>query len=86
MKELVDVWPPLVEIVHGLGKHTIAEFVTDGETLDLLRQYQIDYAQGFYVADSRPLAEVNLGARAGDWVVERGRYRRDQGTTRSASA
>ncbi len=28
----------LVEIAHGLGKYTIAEFVADGETLELLRR------------------------------------------------
>ena len=50
----------LVDIAHGLGKRTIAEFVTDGETLALLREYQIDYAQGFHISHSRPLTEIDL--------------------------
>ncbi len=54
----------LVDIAHGLGKRTIAEFVGGREALDLLRCYQVDYAQGSYVASSRPLAEVNLAQRA----------------------
>ncbi len=54
----------LVEIAHGLGKRAIAEFVADGETLELLRRYQIDYAQGFYIAGSKPLGEVDLARPA----------------------
>ncbi len=45
----------LVEIARGLGKHTIAEFVTDQATLDLLRTLDVDYAQGFHVARPRPI-------------------------------
>lgn len=45
----------LVQIAKGLGKHTIAEFVTDQATLDLLRTLEVDYAQGFHVARPRPL-------------------------------
>ena len=45
----------LVEIAKGLGKHTIAEFVTDQATLDLLRTLDVDYAQGFHVARPRPI-------------------------------
>ena len=50
----------MVEIAHGLGKRTIAEFVGDAETLALLRRYGIDYAQGFYVAEPKPLAQTDL--------------------------
>ena len=59
----------LVEIAHGLGKCTIAEFVADAETLELLRQFQIDYAQGFFIADSKPVAEVDLAAQG--WAGSR---------------
>lgn len=37
------------EIAHALGKHTVAEFVEDAESLELLRAYGVDYAQGFYL-------------------------------------
>ena len=50
----------LVEIARGLGKRTIAEFVEDSESLELLREYGVDYAQGFYVGKPKPLAEVDL--------------------------
>lgn len=44
----------MVQIAKGLGKKTIAEFVTDRETLALVRELGVDYAQGYCV--SRPCA------------------------------
>jgi len=44
----------VVEIARGLGKRTSAEYGGDGETLELLREYGVDLAQGFYVG--RPAA------------------------------
>jgi len=37
------------QIAHALGKQTIAEFVENKKTLDLLREFGIDYAQGHYL-------------------------------------
>ena len=37
------------EIAHALGKQTIAEFVEDELTMELLRAYGIDYAQGYHL-------------------------------------
>ncbi len=37
------------EIAHALGKKTIAEFVEDESTMELLRAYGIDYAQGYHL-------------------------------------
>jgi diguanylate cyclase (GGDEF)-like protein/PAS domain S-box-containing protein len=45
----------VVDIARGLGKRTIAEFVEDAETLELLRGMGVDFAQGFYVARPAPL-------------------------------
>ena len=50
----------VVDIAKGLGKLTIAEFVGDGVTLELLRRYGIDYAQGFHIARPRALGEFDL--------------------------
>jgi diguanylate cyclase (GGDEF)-like protein len=44
----------MVGVARGLGVRTIAEFVEDGETLDLLRDYGIDYAQGLHVGRPEP--------------------------------
>ena len=37
----------LVGLAKGMGVRTIAEYVTDRATLELLREYGVDYAQGF---------------------------------------
>jgi EAL domain-containing protein (putative c-di-GMP-specific phosphodiesterase class I) len=44
----------LVDVVRGMGARTIAEFVGDEETQELLRTYGVDYAQGFQVGYPRP--------------------------------
>jgi EAL domain-containing protein (putative c-di-GMP-specific phosphodiesterase class I) len=44
-----------VDIAKGLGKRTIAEFVGDQATLDLLKTYGVDYAQGFFIARPGPI-------------------------------
>lgn len=54
----------LVNIARGLGKETIAEFVEDEETLALLRELGVDYAQGFHVARPRPISVAELSAAA----------------------
>jgi diguanylate cyclase (GGDEF)-like protein len=48
----------LVQLAKGLGKKTIAEFVEDQETLNLLRQEGVDYAQGYHIARSEPLEAI----------------------------
>jgi diguanylate cyclase (GGDEF)-like protein len=47
----------IVEVARGLGKKTVAEFVGDAETLQLLAKIGVDYVQGYYL--SRPLAEIS---------------------------
>jgi PAS domain S-box-containing protein len=44
-----------VEIAHGFGLQTIAEGIEDVETMDLLREYGVDLAQGFYVGRPEPI-------------------------------
>lgn len=45
----------MVEVARGLGKQTIAEFVEDEATVRLLREYGVDFAQGYYVGRPGPL-------------------------------
>jgi diguanylate cyclase (GGDEF)-like protein/PAS domain S-box-containing protein len=52
----------VVDLARGLGKKTIAEFVGDDATLELLRGYGVDYAQGFFVARPEPLEVFDLEA------------------------
>jgi EAL domain-containing protein (putative c-di-GMP-specific phosphodiesterase class I) len=45
----------LVGLARGMGVRTIAEYVTDRATLELLRRYGVDYAQGFEIGRPHPL-------------------------------
>ncbi|RLE36462.1 hypothetical protein DRJ24_00385 [Candidatus Acetothermia bacterium] len=51
----------IVHLAQGLGKKTIAEFVEDAETLEILRRIGVDCAQGFYIDRPRPLEEILAG-------------------------
>jgi EAL domain-containing protein (putative c-di-GMP-specific phosphodiesterase class I) len=48
----------IVQMSRGLGKHTIAEFVGDDATVDVLKEKGVDYAQGFYLGKPRPVSET----------------------------
>jgi len=39
----------MIDIAHCLNIKTVAEFVEDQETLDLLRSYGVDYGQGYFI-------------------------------------
>jgi EAL domain-containing protein (putative c-di-GMP-specific phosphodiesterase class I) len=39
----------IVDVARGLRKTTIAEFVEDAETLDMLRQFGVDMVQGYHL-------------------------------------
>jgi EAL domain-containing protein (putative c-di-GMP-specific phosphodiesterase class I) len=41
-----------------MAKQTIAEFVTDQETSDLLRAQGVDYAQGYHISRPQPVEDV----------------------------
>jgi diguanylate cyclase (GGDEF)-like protein len=46
----------IVQIAHGLGKVTIAEYVQDDVTTRMLREYGVDMAQGYHLG--RPMDAV----------------------------
>jgi diguanylate cyclase (GGDEF)-like protein/PAS domain S-box-containing protein len=48
----------IVEVARGLGKKTIAEYVADEATVELLRRIGVDYGQGFYLGEPQPLDEA----------------------------
>jgi diguanylate cyclase (GGDEF)-like protein len=57
----------MVEVARGLGMQTIAEFVGDAETVELLTTLGVDFAQGFHVGMPEPAqtalrASVPVGA------------------------
>jgi diguanylate cyclase (GGDEF)-like protein/PAS domain S-box-containing protein len=48
----------IVQMSKGLGKYTIAEFVGDAETVEVLKAHGVDYAQGYHLGKPRPVAEA----------------------------
>jgi len=48
----------MVHLANSLGKTTIAEFVEDEETLNILRSIGVDCAQGFHIGRPQPLDEI----------------------------
>jgi diguanylate cyclase (GGDEF)-like protein len=58
----------IVDLSVRLGKETIAEFVPDAETVDLLREYGVDFAQGYHVGRPQPVAELWAESGSGEAV------------------
>jgi diguanylate cyclase (GGDEF)-like protein/PAS domain S-box-containing protein len=51
----------LVDVCAGLGIKTIAEFVTDQETMDMVRDLGVDFAQGYHLGKPAPVSELRSG-------------------------
>ena len=47
----------VAQIAHGMGKRTVAEFVTNQETVEVLTGLGVDYGQGFYLGRPLPLTD-----------------------------
>ena len=60
----------VVRIARGLGKQTIAEFVSDAALEQFVRSQGVDLAQGFHVGRPVPVAQIGLGPPAGLRIVE----------------
>jgi diguanylate cyclase (GGDEF)-like protein len=56
-----EVVKSITDVAHSLGKRTVAEGVEDKETLEILRSYGVDCAQGWYLGPPEPI--VGVGAR-----------------------
>ncbi|MBI5288729.1 MAG: EAL domain-containing protein [Chloroflexi bacterium] len=54
----------IVDVARSLGKKTIAEFVEDADTLALLREFGVDFAQGFFVGRPAPLPRPDTTTKA----------------------
>jgi len=55
----------IVDLSTRLGKMTIAEFVGDDATIELLREYGVDFAQGYHIGRPQPIGELWVDADAG---------------------
>jgi len=47
----------ITDVAKGMGVKTVAEFVEKEETLELLRAYDVDYAQGYLIGKPSPRLE-----------------------------
>lgn len=47
----------IIDVAKGMGVKTVAEFVEKEETLELLRAYDVDYAQGYLIGKPSPRIE-----------------------------
>jgi diguanylate cyclase (GGDEF)-like protein/PAS domain S-box-containing protein len=54
----------LVSVAEGLGIKTVAEFVEDQETLELLRKFGVTYAQGYHIGRPGPLPDIDEPAES----------------------
>ena len=50
----------LVDVCAGLGIKTIAEFVSDQRTMDLVRDLGVDYAQGYHLGRPEPVSSLRV--------------------------
>jgi diguanylate cyclase (GGDEF)-like protein/PAS domain S-box-containing protein len=48
----------LVDVCHGLDIKTVAEFVGDDETMDLVRELGVDFAQGYHLGRPEPISAL----------------------------
>lgn len=48
----------MVEVARGLGKQIIANYVSSNETLQLLQEYGVDYAQGYHIGLPTAISEI----------------------------
>ncbi len=54
----------IINLAQGFGQQTIAEGVEDEETLELLREYGVDFAQGFHLGRPAPVSPSPRTANA----------------------
>ncbi|MFA6957561.1 MAG: EAL domain-containing protein [Thermoanaerobaculia bacterium] len=54
----------VIGLAHNLGRHVVAEGIEDKRTLDQLRDWDCDYAQGYYISRPIPPEPFEKWARA----------------------
>ena len=53
----------LVQVCQAYGIHTVAEYVQDEPTLRMLREFGVDYVQGYLIGRPAPVEELRPQAR-----------------------
>jgi PAS domain S-box-containing protein len=60
----------IVDLARGFGCETVAEGVEDGDVLELLRDYGVDYVQGFHLGRPAPLIVSSMARRSADVLAD----------------
>jgi diguanylate cyclase (GGDEF)-like protein/PAS domain S-box-containing protein len=55
----------LVDVCVGLGIKTVAEFVTDQRTMDIVRELGVDFAQGYHLGKPEPVSALRVVNQSG---------------------
>ncbi|GAA2521899.1 EAL domain-containing protein [Winogradskya humida] len=53
----------LVQVCQAYGIHTVAEYVQDEPTLRMLREFGVDFVQGYLIGKPAPVASLGAGTR-----------------------
>ncbi|MGH1460535.1 MAG: GGDEF/EAL domain-containing response regulator [Neptuniibacter sp.] len=48
------------DVAFTLGKAAVAEFVEDQKTLDLLKEFKVEYAQGYFLGKPQPIESLEI--------------------------
>ena len=48
------------DVAFTLGKASVAEFVEDQETLELLKEFKVEYAQGYFLGKPQPIEALDI--------------------------
>lgn len=59
----------IARVARGLGVKTTAEFVSDANTIRLLQEYGVDYAQGYFIGEPLPVTEALAGQHSSSVAV-----------------
>jgi len=61
----------VVQIARAMGKHTVAEFVGDQETVEVLGRLGVDYGQGYFLGRPEPLANHLAAHPSSEYALPR---------------
>jgi len=66
----VAILQAIIELTHNLGMKSIAEWVEDLETLELLAELGADYAQGWAIARSQPAERLLEAKSSAEFIAD----------------
>jgi diguanylate cyclase (GGDEF)-like protein len=68
----IAILQAIIELTHNLGMKSIAEWVEDLETMELLAELGADYVQGFAIAKSQPGDRIVMAKSSAEFIEDLG--------------